>query len=206
MLDASLAMNEWAIGALSRIENKASGLGGLIPFIGKYDTRTSVTATYVDAMDEVSEYLQRLIESNQEAYESLDALEEDLHLIHEIVGLEKQFQQTEQGEVLSSLWSLLGGNQKLKKLFKVNLSTLDDFERSRLANKEVVAQTSVAFNKMMLQIEHLRERVQRPGLSGDTIPIEMHIRNIELGIEELRLTRQQNRVGSADQDEKLAID
>lgn len=189
LLDASLAMNEWAITALERTESKTSALGGLIPFVRRFDTRTSVTDTYVHAMDELAEYLRRLIESNQKAYESLDQLEEDLHLIHEIVGLEKRFQKSEQGEILSNLWSMLGGNKKLKAFFKTNLATLDSFERGRLANQEVVAATSVAFTKMMFEIEDLRERVQRPGIVGDVIPIEMHIRNIELGIEELRIKR-----------------
>ena len=201
MLDASLAMNEWAIHALDRIESKSSGVTGLIPFINRYDTRASVTETYIAAMDEVSEYLQRLIESNHQAYESLDALEEDVHLIHEILGLEKQFQETGRDEILSSLWSFLGGNQKLKKLFRTNLATLDEFERGRLANKEVVAQTAVAFEKMMLQIEHLRERVQRPGLAGDAIPVEMHIRNIQLGIEDLRIVKAQGRAKTSDDDD-----
>lgn len=203
LLDASLAMNEWAVSALGRADGKRSTLGGLIPFIGRFDTRTSVTTTYIQAMDELSEYLRRLIESNQQAYESLDMLEEDLHLIHEIVGLEQKFQKTEQGEVLSNLWSFLGGNKKLKAVFKANLASLDSFERGRVANKEVVAATSVAFTKMMLEIEHLRERVQRPGLTGDDVPIEMHIRNIELGIEDLRARRDKSR---KDENEDLLLD
>lgn len=203
LLDASLAMNEWAISALEKSDGKVSTLGGLIPFIGQLDTRTSVTNTYVQAMDELSSYLKRLIESNQKAYESLDKLEEDLHLIHEIVGLEKKVQKSEQGEVLSNLWSFLGGNRKLKSIFKSNLATLDSFERGRISNKAVVAATSVAFTKMMLEIEDLRERVQRPGLTGDVIPVEMHIRNIELGIEELRSRR--DKIRKSD-DEELLLD
>lgn len=193
LLDASLAMNEWALNALQRVEGKSSGIGSLIPFVAQYDSRLSVTTTYVQAMDELSQYLGRLIESNELAYQKLDSLEEDLHLIHEIIGLEKRFQKTEKDEVLSSLWSFLGGNRKLKKIFSTNLATLDGFERSRAANKEVVAATSVAFTKMMLQIEDFRTRVQRPGITGDGIPIEMHIRSIELGIEELRSTRAAHR-------------
>lgn len=189
MVDAQLAMNEWAVSALSRIEGVTTGgvLNALVPaFLASYDTRSSVTKTYIHAMDELSDTMRRLIEANEQAYESLDALEEDLHLIHEITGMEKHLQMDEQDKVLSNLWSLLGGNKKAKKFYKENLKVLGDFERSRIADKEVVAATSVAFTKMMLQIEYMREQIQRPGLSRDDIPIEMHIRSIELGIENLR--------------------
>lgn len=195
MVDAQLSMNEWAVGALQRIEDKSSSvLGGLVPFLGRFDTRQSVTATYLGAMDALSDHVRRLIEANDLAYESLDHLEEDLHLVHEILGLEKQFQQTGQEEVLSSLWSLVGGNRKAKKLFAENLRVLGDFENQRLANKEMIATTSVAFSKMMYQIEYMREQIRRPGLANDdddNIPIEVHIRNIELAIESLRSTKDQ---------------
>lgn len=73
----------------------------------------------------------------------------------------------------------------MKAIFKTNLSTLSDFEQTRKTTKEVVAQTAVAYHKMMLQIEHLREEVSRPGLR-DEVPVEVHVRTIQLGIESLR--------------------
>ena len=74
----------------------------------------------------------------------------------------------------------------MKAVFKTNLATLDDFEKGRKMTKELVAQTAVAFHKMMLQIEHLREEVSRPGLGSDEIPVEMHIHTIQRGIESLK--------------------
>ncbi|CCG82011.1 Putative uncharacterized protein [Taphrina deformans PYCC 5710] len=196
MVDAQLAMNEWALASLHRIgeDRSSSVLGAVMPFLGAHETRVSVTETYVRAMDELSGYVRRLIEVNQAAYEGLSALEEDLARIHSVIGLERQFQHESSSEdVLSSLWSLLGGNRKTRAIFRENLRILGDFEKGRVANKEVVAATSVAFSQMMYQIEYMREQIQRPGLVGETVPIEVHIRNIELGIESLKGTREFNR-------------
>ena len=179
VLDTSLALNEWALNELNRHDTPSS-------FFNVFSRRATTTETYITAMNALAASLARLIESNQQAYASLDALEEDLHNIHTIVTQEKQFQKgIQEQDILTSLWSLLGGNKRMKAIFKTNLSTLSDFEQTRKTTKEVVAQTAVAYHKMMLQIEHLREEVSRPGLR-DEVPVEVHVRTIQLGIESLR--------------------
>ncbi|ORY83872.1 hypothetical protein BCR37DRAFT_378885 [Protomyces lactucae-debilis] len=184
LLDASLATNEWAIKALNQIETN-SGLTGMIPFAGSMNTREGVRKTYVAAMNFLSEELKRLVLSNDQASLALENLEEDLHTISSIMELEKQLQ-TEERQSLSSLWSLLGGNRAQKRLFKSNMATLQEFEADRKHNRELVARTSVALDKMIVQVEEFRDKVARPGLLDDEIPIELHLNAIRMGVDELR--------------------
>jgi hypothetical protein len=187
LLDASLATNEWAIKTLNKIDDN-SGLTGIIPFAASVNTREGVRKTYVAAMNFLSEELRRLILSNDQASMALENLEEDLHTISSIMELEKQFQ-NEERQSLSALWSLLGGNRAQKRLFKANMETLQTFEADRKQNRQLVARTAVALDKMIVQVEEFRDKVARPGLLDDAIPIELHLNAIRMGVEELRGTK-----------------
>lgn len=179
--------------------------------------RAATTRAYVQAMDTLAASLGRLIESNTQAYASLDAIEEDLHAVSTILHLERASvdrarADAEPESLLGAVWDTLtsGGRnwggvpRHVRDGMNRNLAVLVEFERERKDTKDVVARTSVAFHEMMLQIEYLREEVARPGLGRDDVPIEMHIRTIELGIEALKGTRD-GRLASVDANEDMLL-
>jgi len=102
---------------------------------------------------------------------------------------------------LSNLWSILGGNKKQKAVFANNLATLSQFEKGRQGSRDVVIKTTAAYQTMMAQVEELREQVARPGLLEEyAIPIEVHIKSIQMGIERMRTMKRTNLLSSDDDD------
>lgn len=109
----------------------------------------------------------------------LDALEEKLAVIRTVCEHERIVTETALGEVLSELWTLVGGNKvKLQQLGRhVDILRNVDWYRS-LSVAHVVATTETLL-RVEAELSELREKLSTPALADDAIPIEVHIASIE---------------------------
>ncbi|CAO3566177.1 unnamed protein product [Mortierella alpina] len=160
-------------GSGGAVENEGLGfIGGIAVlwdrlwdfFTGSYELQTvaseqKLQSLYQTTMEEARTHIRDLIVQAQDLLQSLDALDQIMSSIHEITTQERRAQKTAHGEVLSQLWSKLGGNRLQRGLFEENLGLLQDIGVQR---KLTVGQIQTALLKLTdfeAEIGVLRERV-----------------------------------------------
>ncbi|KZP23891.1 hypothetical protein FIBSPDRAFT_858065 [Athelia psychrophila] len=191
-VDGILAMNDYALhtieGAAARSPSRIGVVLSLIPFVdlsGSAATQELVTKTFTKAMDYHAGSLARLVIEAQASLANLDALEQRLNTLSEVVVRENATLSAAQSELLSELWTMLGGNRdKLRGQDNhfLLLKGLGDYRSRALAHVESALMTLQAMSEDM---EDMRERVAAPELVGSRVPVEVHIRSIRSGLERL---------------------
>jgi hypothetical protein len=203
-----LAVNDHALHTIeSAITNAPSRFSpkALLPF--KRSTNEVVTQTFTEAMNVLAASLRRLVVEAEVSLSNLDRLEERLSTLHELVSREDSSISSAKSELLSDLWTMLGGNRRTLHGYEEHLVLLKDlggYRKRALVHVVTALQTLQAMSEDM---EDLRERVTAPELVGSRIPVEVHMRSIKSGLERL----QQGRMKAQEREEEavkrvLAID
>ena len=117
---------------------------------------------------------------------ALDDLDAHLSALHELCAAEDLAQGAARDALLSELWTILGGNRDRLRSFEKNLGLLKDLSEYRRSARAHVAAAQQTVDAMGQEIEELRERVAAPDITGDKIPIEVHMKSIRNGLERLR--------------------
>lgn len=117
---------------------------------------------------------------------SLDVLEEKLSIIRSLCEQEMVLNKSSLSDVLSELWTALGGNKdRLYHLTnQVEILRNVDWYRS-LSVAHVVATTEVLLT-LEAELSELRDKLSAPELIGDAIPIEVQIASIERGARRIK--------------------
>jgi len=204
------AVNDWALEAISTASkeeqaatHKANSslrrfvpafLGGGVAIGSKENTARVISKTFTEAMSVLSAHLERLITSAEYNLHSLDALEEQLNVLHEILSRDASSISESQEQVLSSLWTFLGGNKGELKILREKgelLGRLGMYRRQALIR---VVSALEMLRRMRDDVEELRERALTPQLvgvgSGGEVPVEVHMKAIRAGIERLKEGRE----------------
>jgi len=158
----------------------------LIPWYSFPHTSEIVTQTFTEAMDVLSGSMQRLIIEAEVSLANLGSLEEHLSTLHEVVSREDSSISSAKSELLSELWTKVGGNRRALRGYDDHLQLLRDlggYRKSALVHVVSALQTLQAMSEDM---EDLRERVAAPELTAGRIPVEVHMRSIKSGLERLR--------------------
>jgi hypothetical protein len=184
-----IAVNDYA---LKRIEEAASANSSpslwrsiLVPFSTHSTSAVALTTSFTQAMSVLESELHVLILAAETSLHDLDTLEEQLKLLHDIVSREDVSLSASKQELLSKLWTMVGGNRAELRKFNSHLHLLGglaDYRQKALAHVVGALQTLQA---MSADLEALRERVARPALSSEVIPLEVHVRSIRSGLERL---------------------
>jgi hypothetical protein len=116
----------------------------------------------------------------------LDDLKEKLRAMHYIVVHEQRDFTGEEHELLSTLWSQLGGNILDKKRFRENLLLLDQLTKYHAQAERHVAGAVFALNNMRNQMKEARKAVGAPGITGPRIPLSEQTRGIQDAMENLQ--------------------
>ena len=175
---------------------KPSVFHSLIPW--SKNPKEVVATTFTDAMGVLSANLRRLILEAETNLANLNALEERLSTLHDMVTREGITSTIARDELLSDLWTILGGNRRELKNFNDHLTLLRQlglFRKKALIHVTAALETLQAMSDDM---EDLRERVATPELVGPSIPMEVHIQSIQNGIERLHEGRSKARMIEAD--------
>lgn len=157
----------------------------LAPFQPLQFTESALVDQYIQHSRTVEDEIILLVQEAQALLSVLLNMEDRLDLIHDIAVRDNVKAQGSKEEVLSELWTLLGGNSK--KLGKLDsqlklLKQVNTYRQSALAH---VSGTLVKLQAMSHDLEDLRERMG----GVEMVPLSVHIENIELGVERLEQGR-----------------
>jgi hypothetical protein len=176
-----MAVNDYALREIAAARSKTSW--SLIPWSKPQNT---VTQTFTEAMSVLSIAMERLILEAEVNLGNLNKLEERLLTLHEIVSREDSSLSSDKAELLSELWTKLGGNKKALRNFDSHLKMLKNlgtYRKQALVHVVTALQTLQAMGSDM---EDIRERVAAPELTGSKIPVEVHMKSISSGLERLK--------------------
>ncbi|KAJ2911606.1 hypothetical protein MD484_g8806, partial [Candolleomyces efflorescens] len=191
-IDSIMAVNDFSLHAIdsARTEARARKLWSLA--VWSRNTKSiedTIKETFIDSMHVLSTQLERLIVELEVNYSNLEQLEERLSTLREMVARENKAVAAAREELLGHLWTMLGGNKKGLRGFDRNLNILRDltgYRKQALAHIVVVLHTLQVADQ---DLQHMRERVAGPNLSGRTIEPEVHMRSINNGLERFKENR-----------------
>ncbi|TEB24730.1 hypothetical protein FA13DRAFT_1638267 [Coprinellus micaceus] len=207
-LDNVLAMNDYALRAIDEARSTESTMLSIArAFWGSGKPVAEVVKeTFVTAMDVLGDNLERIVLEIETNSQILDTLEEKLATLQSIATREDVSIAANREELLSYLWTKLGGNRSDLRNYDRNLKML----RS-LANYRKTAQARVAATLYVLQgvsedMEDMRQRVAAPSLAGSRMKPEVHMKSIREGLDRLTEGRRRARIlGEKAQREALGV-
>lgn len=193
-VDKVIATARWTRRVLEDISIRDASQGAISAFVnGKVlapfqplrFTESALVDQYIQHSRTVEDEIDLLVQEAQALLSVLLNLEDRLDLIHDIAVRDDLKAQGSKEEVLSELWTLLGGNSK--KLGKLDsqlklLKQVNTYRQSALAH---VSGTLVKLQAMSHDLEDLRERIG----GVEMVPLSVHIENIEMGVERLEQGR-----------------
>lgn len=195
-VDSILATARWTKRVLEGIALRDSSKGAIMSFF--YDkfltpfqplkfTEDTLLNQYVQYTRVVEQEIQRLIDEAQALLRVLQNLEDRLDVIHGIAVRDDLHAQSSRAEVLSHLWTTVGGNRNELRKFNSQLRLLGQVNTYRQSAIAHVSGTMIKLQGMGAELEELRERVGGVELLGGSrgVPLSVHIENIELGVERL---------------------
>ncbi|KIK55146.1 hypothetical protein GYMLUDRAFT_48098 [Collybiopsis luxurians FD-317 M1] len=189
-VDSILAVNDYAVNAIAAAQASSPSLfQSLIPFRSGPSTNEIVLRTFVDAMSVLSNTIEKLIVEAEVQLLNLEQLEERLVVLNEQISREDSSISSAKSELLSELWTILGGNRKTLRRYDSHLKLLNglgEYRKRALAHVVFALQTLRALSDEM---EDIRERVSEPELAGSQIPVEVHMKSIQHGLQRLKDSR-----------------
>lgn len=203
-VDSVIATTRWTARVLDGIHERDATRGSinaffndklLAPFQAVKFTEAILLDQYIQHTRVVEEELHRLISEAQALLSVLNNLDDRLEVIHGISVRDGMHTSALKEEVLSGLWAMLGGNRSKLKSMDRQLSLLQQVGIYRKNAMAHVSGTILKLQAIGANLEDLRERVGAPELLRDrvTIPLSVHIENIQLGIQRLEEGRTNSR-------------
>lgn len=220
-VDRILSTNKWTLQVLDGIAETEASRGHIVRFIqnnlnpfaplvaAQSLSQTILFDQYIKHTSAIEEQIVELILEATNLLKILHNLDHRLDLIASISQRDGVRIEGNQDVLLGQLWSRLGGNRAEKKRYAAQLGLLDDVGRYRKLAIAHVSRTVLKLQAIAANLEDLRERVARPEVVGirAELPLEMHIREIMMGVERLEAVRDQGReIEGHGMQKRLAID
>lgn len=167
----------------------------LAPFQPLQFTESRLLDQYIKHTRVISEEIEQLLAEAQALLLVLQNLEDRLDVIHGIAMRDNIHAQGSKDEVLSQLWTLLGGNRGALGKYNNQLRLLREVGSQRKVARAHVSSTILKLQAMGAELEELRERVGSAELLRDraNIPLAVHLESIRLGVERLEDGRKKAR-------------
>ena len=199
-VDNILATARWTKRMLDGIAERDATKGAMVsffndkllaPFQPLKFTEDLLLDQYIQYTRVVEDEISRLVIEAQALLLVLQNLEDRLDVVHGIVVRDDTHAQGGKTEVLSQLWTMLGGNRNKLGKFDSQLRLLGQVNTYRQNAIAHVSGTLIKLQSMGAELEELRERVGGTELLGGrgSIPLSLHIENIEMGVERLEKGR-----------------
>ncbi len=203
-VDNVLATARWTQRVLDDIAIKNSNRGllpafvhdkFLAPFQPLKFTENTLLNQYIEHTRIVSDEIETLIAEAQALLYVLQNIEDRLDVIHGIALRDNIHAQGQKDEILSQLWTLLGGNRAALGKYNSQLNLLRQVGAYRKIAWAHVSGTIIRLQAMGAELEELRERIGSAELLKDRkeIPLAVHLESIRLGVERLEQGRQASR-------------
>ncbi len=213
-VDNILAMARWTKRSLDDISLREGSRGAIVsffndkllaPFQPLRFTEDALLRHYIQHTQMVEKEILRLITEAHDLLGVLQNLEDRLDVIHGIAVRDDLVAQSSRVEVLSQLWTKVGGNRN--KLGKFNselrlLSQVNTYRQNAIAH---VSGMILKLQGMGAELEELRERVGVVDLPGGNrgVPLAVHIENIELGLQRLESGRNEAKELASEERRKM---
>ena len=162
-------------------------------------SRDALLTAFRNSLNVHSSELEKVVLELTASTAALDDLDAHLSALHELCAAEDLAQGAARDALLSELWTILGGNRDRLRSFEKNLGLLKDLSEYRRSARAHVAAAQQTVDAMGQEIEELRERVAAPDITGDKIPIEVHMKSIKAGMERI----QEQRIKAKEREERL---
>ncbi|KAJ3756755.1 hypothetical protein EV360DRAFT_84650 [Lentinula raphanica] len=189
-VDQILAVNDHAINTIQAAQTSSPSLiYSIVPFYSPPSIEDVILRTFTDAMAVLCVSIQRLIMEAEIQVTNLERLEEHLSMLHELVSREDSTIVSAKSELLSELWTRLGGNRHTLKGYDNHLALLRGLGEHRKQALAHVISALQALQALSDDMEDMRERVSEPQLAGSSIPIEVHMKSIQIGLQRLTDSR-----------------
>ena len=199
-VDNILATARWTKRVLDDIAERDASQGALssffndkllAPFQPLRFTEYTLLDQYIQHTRVVEDEINRLVTEAQALLLVLQNLEDRLDVIHGIAIRDNLHAQGGRNEILSQLWTMLGGNRHKLGKFDSQLNLLGQVNTYRQNAIAHVGGTLIKLQSMGTELEELRERVGSVELLGGKrgVPLSLHIENIEMGVERLERGR-----------------
>jgi len=156
-----------------------------------------ITKTFEETMHALSNNMARLVIEAEHSLQGLDALEVRLETLHEIISREESSVTFDQTQLLADLWTILGGNREELRNFEHHLTLLKELGAYRKQARGHVVAALQTLRTMSDDMEDMRERVAAPNLIGSSVPAEVHMKSIRMGLE--RLLEGRTKAGKLDE-------
>ncbi|WYZ44281.1 hypothetical protein EsH8_VII_000717 [Colletotrichum jinshuiense] len=170
------------------------------PTVTPFSERTLLDK-YIEHTALVSDRIATLIVEAQGVLLLLSKAEEHLNQIYDLVTRSSNSVKSRRDEVLWTLWTLVGANNKRLHNLNAQLSLLRQVDRQRTTAVAQVSALIVDLEKIQAGLGDLRDRVAAPELVRDSavaIPLTVHIETIDRGVERLEDARQRIRAAEND--------
>ena len=202
-VDSVISINRWTSRYLDGLEsnnNENNQPGGLIgawtswlftPFQPAVFSEQELLYKYIEHTELVSDKIKGLVDEAQEVLRTLGKAEDHLGIICDFVTRTQRSVQSRKDEILRTLWTLVGGNQRRLGNLNNQLLVLEKVDGHRSAAVEQVTELVLELGKIQAGLEDLRERVAAPGLVSwhAKVPLSVHIETINRGVERLEAAR-----------------
>ncbi|KAK1635964.1 hypothetical protein BDP81DRAFT_461346 [Colletotrichum phormii] len=211
-VDSVISINRWTSRYLDTLSVSETTDVGLVsqwsswlfypftPTVTPFSERTLLDK-YIEHTALVSDRISSLIVEAQGVLLLLTKAEENLNQIYEIVTRSSNSVKSRRDEVLWTLWTLVGANNKRLHNLNAQLSLLRQVDRQRVTAVAQISALIVDLEKIQAGLGDLRDRVAAPELVRDStiaIPLTVHIETIDRGVERLEDARQRIRAAEND--------
>jgi hypothetical protein len=201
-VDWVISMNRWTSRHLDSLDghNHNNEKGGLIgvwtnwifaPFQPAVFSERHLLDRYVEHTALVSDKIGGLILEAQEVLRTLSKAEGQLGTIHDFVHRTQKMVQSRKDEILWTLWTLVGANNRHLDNLNTQLSLLKRVNAQRIDAVKQVNDLIMELEKIQAGLGDLRDRVAEPGLvrGAVDVPLSVHIETINRGVDRLEAAR-----------------
>ena len=199
-MDQVISTNRWTLNTLEGIAGRESSTGSIsraIAYINPFALSTVpgsldelIFDQYVLHVGKMKEDIERLIQRSIALLGLLNNLENRLDVIADIAVRDDLIVSRDHDELLSLLWTKLGGNRSSKKAYAESLGLLRQVQDYRKSAMQHVSATLLKLQAIAAELENLREGVAAPEVVGyGNVPLQYHIEVVAKSIERLRESR-----------------
>jgi hypothetical protein len=203
-----LSVNNYALHEIEAASSQTTSLVSqfLWPFSSSLTTNEIITEKFTDSLNVLASELTRLIIEAEINIANLDELEVKLGVFYDTMMEEDRSLKSAKSELLATLWTKLGGNKRHIRNMDDHMSLLKNmglYRKKALAHIVVALQT---LNGLSAEMEELKDRVAAPEVVGSKIPVQVHIKSIEEGLERLKEEKLKAKERREELFEKVLID
>ena len=149
-----------------------------------------IAQSFRDVTDTLARETQRSLLEAAAGAANLERLQENLFTIHEICLREGVVLRKANNELLSELWTILGGNRRALRDNQERMAILKEVDLYRRHALAHVIVTRDALQMLAADVEELRERSVTPHIVGERMLPELLLRSIGDAIDRLKEERQ----------------